>query len=282
AFGDVLNGCGFVNLGYGNPATSSHLGSGTAWGGGTSGPGTTMTLDCDTCHDVHGSSNYRLLKDKVNGKDVGGYAGDPTADVNPQPNPFVVSNEVGYPQDGFHLHQPYPGYAPNYTTARYAKPPGNDLTKGITGWCVACHERYATRTPVGEATTGRHPSGVPVSNWYMGGMPVGDRVLILDQTKWQQAFGGAVPFVDLPLEHDPATESGPLSGGAQVANEADNMGCLTCHRAHGTSARMTGFANVSDSFHPQPNTGSGGVPPANDSALLRADNRGVCERCHNK
>ena len=27
------------------------------------------------CHDLHGSSNYRLLKDVVNGNTVGGYVG---------------------------------------------------------------------------------------------------------------------------------------------------------------------------------------------------------------
>ena len=28
-----------------------------------------IEMSCSTCHDVHGSSNYRLLKDVVNGTD---------------------------------------------------------------------------------------------------------------------------------------------------------------------------------------------------------------------
>ena len=43
--------------------------------------------------------------------------------------------------------------------------------------------------------------------------------------------------------------------------------CQTCHLPHGTSATMTTAAQG-------PNTG--------DSALLRLDNRGVCEVCHQK
>ena len=54
--------------------------------------------------------------------------------------------------------------------------------------------------------------------------------------------------------------------------------CQTCHLPHGTSAAMTGFADGGP-------TGSGTLPgntTATDSALLRLDNRGVCEVCHQK
>ncbi|NOX61733.1 MAG: ammonia-forming cytochrome c nitrite reductase subunit c552 [Chloroflexi bacterium] len=44
--------------------------------------------------------------------------------------------------------------------------------------------------------------------------------------------------------------------------------CQTCHLPHGTSAQMAGFAD--------------GAGPAGDSALLREDNRGVCQACHKK
>ncbi|OGO42619.1 MAG: hypothetical protein A2Z04_08995 [Chloroflexi bacterium RBG_16_57_9] len=48
-------------------------------------------------------------------------------------------------------------------------------------------------------------------------------------------------------------------------------GCLTCHVVHGTSAAMEGYATQ---------VTVDGTPI--DSALLRLDNRGVCEICHNK
>ncbi len=46
--------------------------------------------------------------------------------------------------------------------------------------------------------------------------------------------------------------------------------CSTCHLAHGTSASMEGYAANSD------------LPTGGDSALLREDNRGVCQACHQK
>ncbi len=84
----------------------------------------------------------------------------------------------------------------------------------------------------------------------------------------------------LPLAHAITEE------GAPVTTEDDWIECLTCHRAHGTAASMTGWAS---------NAGAASIvntiglptnlfPAANPvpSALLRYDNRGVCERCHNK
>lgn len=50
--------------------------------------------------------------------------------------------------------------------------------------------------------------------------------------------------------------------------EGYEMNCLTCHFAHGTPATVSGVA--------------GERGPAKGSVLLRADNRGVCQRCHVK
>ena len=62
----------------------------------------------------------------------------------------------------------------------------------------------------------------------------------------------------LPLE-DPSGD-GPSAD--------DQLFCGTCNFAHGTTVSMSGFAI--------------NVAPANDSVLLRIDNRGVCEDCHKK
>jgi predicted CXXCH cytochrome family protein len=48
----------------------------------------------------------------------------------------------------------------------------------------------------------------------------------------------------------------------------NGLACTTCHVAHGSPAQITGQAV--------------GVGLAADSALLRLDNRGVCQSCHNK
>ncbi len=69
-------------------------------------------------------------------------------------------------------------------------------------------------------------------------------------------YGGSTTFTD----GNGDTVSVDLASGYIV--------CQTCHFPHGTSAAMTGYA--------------AGAGPAGDSALLRKDNRGVCQACHQK
>lgn len=393
SLGDTLNGGGFSTV-RGRGVTSVHTYNGTAgiaWGAKTSGPGNRIGMDCGSCHDPHGSSNYRSLKDYVNGHKVGGYRGNFREAVDPDPLPYVISVEQGYPYSGdrdpgrvlsrvpthgFRLHRGYPGYKPNFTRARYAKGTNmknrsEDSSRGLSGWCVACHENYMTprsiarsrgrtidptplttklryapsrgstrvyvRSTAGFPSSGsigigdevmtysgktsggftgvvRGAYGTPIlthgpglevragydaegGNWKVvrhrhpvniNATPFGgDRNLVLVPSRWQ-AWKMSIPYVDLPLENDPQRERGPMRG--QGYEGGDHIGCLTCHRAHGTGARMAGFARAamngatSSSGHylaPNPSVPSG-VPPAKDSALLRANNRGVCERCHNK
>lgn len=281
----------------GNMVTSKHLYSGVSWGaygGGASGSPTAtlassvpttenfgagmgpgIVMDCNTCHDPHGSSNYRILKDRVNGVTVGGY------DASDSPTPYVISSEEGFPIGGFALHTDYlaQGYKPNYTKAQYAKAPGVNDTKGMVGWCVSCHTQYATKvgTTAGaavgynagdgfnEVVRHRHPVNVPLTNF------LGPRAL---------ALGG------LPLAHNVDTGVGTAVNERIVANKTnttdDWIECLTCHNAHGSTAVMSGYANVADSMDPVVDSGSGGVDPSPNSALLKMNNRGVCESCHNK
>lgn len=347
---EVLNGGGFDDIGdITATMTSIHIvdgGGALAWGGGNEGlpndgPGTYISgMDCASCHDPHGSSNYRILKDTVNGVAVGGYVSFASV-VDPNPTPFVVSNEVGYPkgdathQAGFRLHRNYGDldndgvtedgdYRPDYTEARYARPriangggsvPAEDPLKGMSAWCAACHTLYNTQSSLGQAEYNadgydpaigygdvirhRHPVNVALNTFY------GDRALIVGQDNgrnepWDPVNGTAMVYsdppgatgddIDVPLEHDPFTES---QGASQVnditdagGRTSDYMGCLACHRAHGTNARMAGYANSDSNTFPAVDNDAllngQGVPPANDSVLLRASNRGVCERCHNK
>ncbi len=88
-----------------------------------------------------------------------------------------------------------------------------------------------------------------------------DRVLV--------ATGGYAHRVGMPYHYDgnnnPETDGygGYYLPLAQSGN-GDVVVCMTCHLPHGSSAQMTA------------NTGSTG------SALLRLDNRGVCQVCHQK
>jgi len=266
---------------HNHKVTSTHSMNGAelgAWGGGVYGStstvdatgnysallgsGAKIAMDCGSCHDPHGSSNYRLLRDSVYGVSVGGYAAG--SSTNPTPTPYVVSAENGYPAGGFQLHSTTAGYVPNYTVAQYAKAPGGDVNKGMTGWCVGCHTVYSSRESTYNAADGfgyvlqhRHAVNVPLTAY------VGARSLVLTD-------------MPLPLDHDASTESSHV-----VNTMTDWVECLTCHSAHGASSVMTGWANVADPINDlRPDTGTGGWPPTNDSALLRLDSRKVCETCH--
>jgi hypothetical protein len=57
--------------------------------------------------------------------------------------------------------------------------------------------------------------------------------------------------------------------------------CNTCHVAHGTNAVATGFAAEEPFPNAAGNTELGTGTPEN-SALLKMDNRGMCEKCHGK
>jgi predicted CXXCH cytochrome family protein len=300
---------------WGNKVTSKHEFAGggwAAWGGGLYGRTATSTpvfegsdlpsmgvgaqrikMECSTCHDVHGSSNYRLLKDKVYGVTVGGY------DSLGNPTPYVLSAEIGFPAGGFRLHtmnnEYAPAYQPNYTEARYAQPPTSttspivgapDQRKGMSGWCAGCHTYYVgigtTVTPglpnnesrtttytaeegnlFGNVLRHRHPVNVPLTNF---------KPTSLEATQ-------SAPYTaQLPLAH----KFSERNNTTLVKTTDEFVDCLTCHYAHGTTATMSGYANVADPRNPDPGSGDGGVAPTDDSALLRFNNRYVCEACHNK
>lgn len=334
----VLNGGGFDSMG-GAPTTSWHVTNAGAssvkwgaWGGGyftrsavntdtngaaafddpytteandarSVGQSTAIKMDCATCHDPHGSPNYRILKSTVLGNYVGGYIDNPSDPADPTPDGWVSSVETGWPAGGFRLHTAYPAYTPNYTSARYAK--GYDMTqtavgvlatdtaKGMSGWCAGCHSVYMTESDadrpsgtgynagddygnalgVGYAQRHRHPMNVPLSN-YDG--PDKASMIITD--------------LPLPLAHSLNESATVFASGVPSNTAGDWIECLTCHRAHGTSARMSGWANelsaatgdeVPDFISRQSLT-IGAVTVSEASNLLRGNNRYVCEVCHNK
>ena len=301
-----LNGGGFATAG----TTSMHNmdnGDGITdpmWGYGSALPGK-VNLTCTDCHDPHGSSNYRLLKDSINQVTVGGY------DASETPAPFVVSNEMGYPQGGWLKHDAgslqMASYKPDYTSEQIAHQDtglinGNAQQRSMSAWCSACHTQYGQRTSTydyagtaapaagGATTYHRHPVDISLA------AGVGSTKALAVDVETTST---------LPLEY--AWNNLPAQGTKTAWTTQDYLGCLTCHYAHGTTATMTAgswatarttgtgttVSQVPTSL-PSPTVGTTvqGVPvldnsrtgtnPNNSSSLLRLDNRGVCEGCHNK
>lgn len=299
-----LNGGGFENMKMYVPAngtwsaaaavTSKHRVEGlggvtgqtvTAWGGGSTGPGLGGTLKCTSCHDPHGSPNYRILR--------GGYSqGSPDAAASWVPNAglwpaqvattagkqaMVGSNEIA---QGAH---------------NYAATINVYYDRGISDFCGACHQNYLLNkasgwglgsgqtAPAGYVVTSGGPSAArdrhPVAS---KGYYTGTSQLVT----WQAGAGngfdanaswitpGTANFVSKALRRVTDAVGGTRLNAGIVSDvnsgnyNGTQVTCLTCHYAHGSAAQATGWAS--------------NVAPTNDSANLFLDNRGVCQACHQK
>jgi hypothetical protein len=132
------------------PTTSAHdIGAaGTAWGLGnisaTASAGTSITLNCGSCHDTHGNGKYRILKPTPDNAYTGAYTGI-------TPNPASMSN-VSIAD----TTNAAGGYV--YTTSDYWHPEdastGNTFIANVSGWCTSCHTRYLAGSGAGSTSSG--------------------------------------------------------------------------------------------------------------------------------
>ncbi len=307
--GAILNGGGFEKLGGAN-VTSSHTveglggsdGAGTAWGSqdgtGDAGVGVSGTLECTSCHNPHGSTNYRILND------LGTASTDAQkAAARWVPNDPDLLNWVNYqviatiddaPNYGFTTDLsncpaiPVTGSTPTPTPgpgtkckARYTSGVFNgsgltavpDVTRGMNAFCATCHKGYLTTSgayawnsmnvPVlATPPSGSTPTWVAGRpNVYPGKQDAQDGHGLVERFRHSvDRTKGSAPKQPLRFAAL-GNDPNPVTGLTYNA-----MGCLTCHFAHGSSAAATGEA--------------AGVNPTNDSALLFYDNRGVCISCH--
>jgi len=139
------------------------------------------------------------------------------------------------------------------TTGQFAK----DYSKehwgsGTSQMCSSCHTSYY-KTASGQGST------LDGSTYTHRIDRTTSKAALLQGAGW---LSGGVTYT-LPFAN-----ALPAVGVTAGQLPADNLiVCSTCHLAHGTSAQMTNVARVG---------------PTADSALLRLDNRGVCEVCHQK
>lgn len=120
-----------------------------------------------------------------------------------------------------------------------------DYVYGSTGWCGACHNKFRDTVIDGHASQVyglyRHPT---VAH-------------IITQPKDASIAKGT-----------------PIEKWTLIGKTMDRVACLSCHRAHSTTATMTGWATS----YPRSESDPEQRPPT--SALLRMNNRGICWNCH--
>jgi len=227
-----------------------------AWGNGAlnSGAGPTVTMGCATCHNPHGNGSYRIL--------------------NPIPAPTVTAGTfdatTGTGTIVADAALPAAGQTRNYTVIQ---------TKGGTGTLLASQVAalpgytntmgdYLHRAvpwdpqvaydvfPAPAGTTANDaPNGIAatfngqINNWCA---TCHSRYLAITTTPYLIDSGDAI----FKYRH----------------SNTSNKPCTTCHVAHGSNAQMTGdFSSV----FPYPD----GTTAAS-SRLLKIDNRGTCQACH--
>lgn len=124
--------------------------------------------------------------------------------------------------------------------------------EGFAEWCTACHERFLVGT--GSGSTGSDFNGTMTFRHAMNiGISEPDTV------------------------NDSTMDGTPLQTGKHSTEPTNKntLVCLSCHRAHGTSASAPGLASSwrRDTDNSEAASGDG-------SALLRMHSRGVCWNCH--
>ncbi len=245
---------GFVPVvSAGTAVTSKHMSltgetAATVWGNGpisaTANVGATVTLECTSCHNPHGNGNFRIL--------------------NPIPAPVSTGTPAFVPAAAGVLVTDA-ALPPSGSTRNYTVQPGaltTDVTGGVTGgdyWrrCMPDWQN-CTGTNRGDKPNGLVTFRQQISAWCS-----------TCHSRYLAGNGSA------------STEGGPSGDAIFAYRHPTNTTpeCTQCHVSHGSNALMTGFnsrtfTDPSGVSHPDATTTSG------DSRLLKVDNRGTCELCH--
>lgn len=275
-------------LAAGQAVTSRHLdplapASAQAWGQGAigSGTGTSITLECVSCHNPHGNGQYRILNPspgdgsgafpEASAKTVTDVAGGPTGTYNytviQKPGTGVTSTSDGDPAS-------YLRYASDVVAGGYSDTVGDYFHRQVP---------WFGRTDATDPLT--RPGGVKYpATGYNSDAP-NAHPSDTDATAVNNSFNSQITAwcAQCHTRYDTSTGTQPASGhGSYDTASGDSTfmyrhgtsrtACTTCHVAHGSNAQMTG-AYSSEFPYPNDTTDA-------SSRLLKIDNRGTCQACH--
>jgi predicted CXXCH cytochrome family protein len=245
--GNLLGG-GFEYTSQVNRTTGNHhLGAtDSAYGGNPGSPA--YTLSCIDCHTPHQGPNYRLLR-----QSPGGTA---TQISVPWNGPWTDDSQTvrGGDYKAFTEH--------DFTATDGVTEYTRNYAANIAAWCTACHTRYyATNT---NGTANIYKAG----DVYNAGDTYGTIARHRHTVNTTITGNTSITGYDYNLKSNLPLED--VTGNGRTAD--DRLTCLSCHKAHGSSATMYGSAILED---------RGPLPSGTDSMMLRTDARAMCGDCHN-
>jgi hypothetical protein len=204
----------------------------------TSAPGGTFNssiMACSSCHNPHGSTEFRFLYGVGSGPE--GYP----AFTNPAPT--AVGTSIFGPE-GATNHTAYQG--------------------GMSAWCGNCHGDFHNNN-----TKLIHPSGST-----LGGSIAQTYNLYNGSDDLLGGTQATAYLVEVPFEDAANTTSGTAGPSA-----SSQVSCVTCHRAHATSAPDAGRWDHSVTFLHEDGLESGSYAIPNPYGYSQ---RSLCNKCHKK
>ena len=199
-------------------------------------------LGCGKCHDPHGNGNYRILR-TIPADTVSTRSAVPAWWVKLW-NDTNADGMITTGEDVF-LDDENPK---QYSTTDY--------------WNFTYTDQWYDTNADGKADT--ETSGRRVGQW-----------CTTCHTRYLAPSGAYdVDSKDAVFKFRHATD--PSTRSASATSPASPKSCLQCHVAHGSNATAGNYSG--DVEQPDSTAGTGLA----DSRLLKMNNRGVCQKCHNK
>ena len=198
-------------------------------------------MGCTSCHDPHGNSNYRFLYG------AGQVQANGYVFTNPAPEALGLDLAVGAPESQSN-HVAY--------------------LSGMGAWCGNCHSLYVTSRHGGAASAFSHSgeaafrTGMATQyNRYNGTLdPIG-------------GTSATAYLVEVPFE-----DSGSTTGSTFGPSMTSRIMCLSCHRAHGSSAPRSGRWDFNVDTLGQDGVVSGSYPLPNPYGDPGQES--LCFKCH--
>ncbi len=252
--------------GAGEAVTSTHIDwatgeeTGTVWGNGAlnSGPGAAnVTIECVTCHNPHGNGNYRILNPAPAPAGMVATTGaaivlDDSANVNVVRNYTIIQAQTAGVTTTLTAEQ----------ASAYSNQAGDYLHR-VVPWDPQVP--YNAPPPAG-TTWADAPNGINAT------------------------FGSQIAAWCITCHSRYASQGWAVNTGDSIfkyrhTSQNTQRNCVTCHVSHGSNAVMTGWNSTHVAYPNLDGAGGTAYEPfsatANASSrLLKIDNRGTCQACH--